>query len=92
MQDSSFIHANDDIIFHQTRREFRNIFDKTNNWAAKQLDQDNYDLTQDSQYNENDFSHNFLHDENMSYQPMQSENSQFQNFYPQQSNMTIACT
>jgi len=45
MQDSTFIHANDDIVLCQTRREFRNIFDKTKNWAAKHDDLNNYDLT-----------------------------------------------
>ena len=91
MQDPTFNQANDDIIFRQTRREFRNIFDKTNNWAPKQEVQGLNEYSKDDQFEENDFSHNFLHDDNMSYKPLQSEFSQVPSFYPQ-SNYTMECS
>ena len=91
MQDTQYIAQNQDNLLRQTKREFRNIFDKSNQWAAKEEEQTHQDMTQDSQMNEDELSHNFIHDETMSYQPLQSDVSQAPSFYPQ-SQLSIAPT
>ena len=81
MQDPNYIQPNDDIVFSQTRREFRNIFESSNIWEQNQDDFAQNDYFPNNQLEE-DFSHNFLHDDNMSFKPLQSDLSQMQSFYP----------